>query len=154
MVKFQTVLRLFALKQTSDVAVIIFSRYLIPKKDTRKNFAALQEARFEQKIPVFFMSHCNNSIPEKRYRNTFFLITFLFANGFQLQDMQWNRNDKSDCRNACKSFIQSQAACNTWKCVCYSVTREIWKSHKKSSKFCKLGQYTYSNYQKWSMKFC
>ena len=80
------------------------------------------------------MSHCNNSIPEKRYRNTFFLITFLFANGFQLQDMQWNRNDKSDCRNACKSFIQSQAACNTWKCVCYSVTREIWKSHKKSGK--------------------
>ena len=80
------------------------------------------------------MLHCNNSIPEKRCRNTFFLITSLFAKGFQLQDMQWNRNDKSDCRNACKSFIQSQAACNTWKCVCYSVTREIWKSHKKSGK--------------------
>ena len=45
------------MKQTSDVAVIIFSGYLIPKKDTRKNFAALQEARFEQKIPVFFIRH-------------------------------------------------------------------------------------------------
>ena len=80
------------------------------------------------------MLHCNNSIPEKRCRNTFFLITSLFAKGFQLQDMQWNRNDKCDWRNACKSFIRSQAACNTWKCVCYSVTREIWKSHKKSGK--------------------
>ena len=33
-----------------------------------------------------------------------------------------------------KNYNQLQAACNTWKCVCYSVTREIWKSHKKSGK--------------------
>ena len=37
----QTVLWLFALKQTSDVVVIIFSGYLITKKDYLKNFTAL-----------------------------------------------------------------------------------------------------------------
>ena len=40
-------------------------------------------------------------------------------------EIEWTRNDKCDCRNACKSYIQLQAACNTLKCVYYSVIREI-----------------------------
>lgn len=40
-VTFQTVLWLFALKQTSDVVVIIFSGCLVTKKDYLKNFTAL-----------------------------------------------------------------------------------------------------------------
>ena len=40
-VTFQTVLWLFALKQTSDVVVIIFSGCLVTKKDYFKNITAL-----------------------------------------------------------------------------------------------------------------
>ena len=104
-VTFQTVLWLFALKQTSDVVVIIFSGCLVTKKDYFKNFTALQETSFEQNNHLFFMSHTKKSSLDKRYKNTFCIITFLFANGFQPQDMQQTRDGMCGCKNGCKDYI-------------------------------------------------
>ena len=73
------------------------------------------------------MSHYQNGSLEKRYKITFSIISFVFANGFQVEDMQNFRDIICDFLNEWKSIFLSNWVCYAQKTICYSVTDKIWK---------------------------
>ena len=77
-------------------------RCLIPSKSGWEKNSSLQETNFEQDFFKFFMSHYQIGSLWKRYKITFSVITFLFANRFQVWDMQKFRSEMGYCWHAKK----------------------------------------------------
>ena len=91
----------------------LFSATSYHTKQAKKTYLASSETKVEEYFFKFLMSHYQNCCPEKRYKITFYIITFSFLSGFQVWDMQKFWNNIGDFWNSQTLFILLKWACYT-----------------------------------------